>query len=68
MDLTIHTDNTTQHDLFGLFPGASGGRALRDTYRLYLYLNHRFPRSYANTKVVKRAADFRNHIASIVLK
>ena len=32
MDLTIHIDNTTQHDLFGLFPGAPGGRALRDTY------------------------------------
>ena len=31
MDLTIHIDNTTQHDLFGLFPGAPGGRALRDT-------------------------------------
>jgi hypothetical protein len=32
MDLTIHTDTLTQHDLFGLFPGAPGGRALRDTY------------------------------------
>ena len=30
MDLTIHTDTATQHDLFGLFPGAPGGRALRD--------------------------------------
>ena len=32
MDLMIHTDSVTQHDLFGLFPGAPGGRALRDTY------------------------------------
>jgi hypothetical protein len=37
MDLSIYHDDFTQHDLFGLFPGASGGRALRDTYgRVYL--------------------------------
>ena len=28
----MHVDDGTQHDLFGLFPGAPGGRALRDTY------------------------------------
>lgn len=32
MDLSIYQDDFTQHDLFGLFPGAPGGRALRDTY------------------------------------
>src|SRR5262245_64379088 len=32
MDLSIYDKDFTQHDLFGLFPGASGGRALRDTY------------------------------------
>jgi hypothetical protein len=32
MDLSITTTDGTQHDLFGLFPGAPGGRALRDTY------------------------------------
>ena len=37
MDLSIYTKDFTQHDLFGLFPGAPGGRALRDTYgRVYL--------------------------------
>jgi hypothetical protein len=32
MDLSIYAKDFTQHDLFDLFPGASGGRALRDTY------------------------------------
>ena len=32
MDLSISTKGFTQHDLFGLFPGALGGRTLRDTY------------------------------------
>ena len=32
MDLSISTTDGTQHDLFGLFPGAPGGRALRDSY------------------------------------
>jgi hypothetical protein len=32
MDMSIYTKDFTQHDLFGLFPGAPGGRALRDTY------------------------------------
>ena len=32
MDLSISTKDFTQHDLFGLFPGAPGGRALRDSY------------------------------------
>jgi hypothetical protein len=32
MDLSIYAKDFTQHDLFGLFPGAIGGRALRDTY------------------------------------
>ena len=32
MDLSIYHKDFTQHDLFGLFPGAPGGRALRDTY------------------------------------
>jgi hypothetical protein len=32
MDLSIYSEDFTQHDLFGLFPGASGYRALRDTY------------------------------------
>ena len=37
MDLSIYHDDFIQHDLFGLFPGAAGGRALRDTYgRVYL--------------------------------
>jgi hypothetical protein len=37
MDLSIYSKDFTQHDLFGLFPGAAGGRALRDTYgRVYL--------------------------------
>jgi hypothetical protein len=37
MDLSIYSKDFTQHDLFGLFPGAPGGRALRDTYgRVYL--------------------------------
>lgn len=37
MDLSIYTKDFTQHDLFGLFPGAAGGRALRDTHgRVYL--------------------------------
>ncbi len=37
MDLSITSGDSTQHDLFGLFPGALGGRALRDTYgREYL--------------------------------
>jgi hypothetical protein len=37
MDLSIYTKDFTQHDLFGLFSGAPGGRALRDTYgRVYL--------------------------------
>ena len=33
MDMSIYHEDFTQHDLFGLFSGASGGRALRDTYR-----------------------------------
>src|SRR5215212_10902661 len=32
MDMSIYHNDFTQHDLFGLFPGAPGGRALRDTY------------------------------------
>ena len=32
MDLSIYAEGFTQHDLFGLFPGAPGGRTLRDTY------------------------------------
>jgi hypothetical protein len=37
MDLSIYAKDFTQHDLFGLFPSAPGGRALRDTYgREYL--------------------------------
>src|ERR1700709_1589787 len=37
MDLSMYYDDFTQRDLFGLFPGAAGGRALRDTYgREYL--------------------------------
>ena len=32
MDLSIYADDFTQHDLFGLFHGAPGGRALRDMY------------------------------------
>jgi len=32
IDLSIYHEDFTQHDLFGLFPGAPGGRALRDTY------------------------------------
>jgi hypothetical protein len=32
MDLSIYAEDFTQHDLFGLFPGAPGGRTLRDTY------------------------------------
>ena len=37
MDLSIYAKDFTQHDLFGLFPGAAGGRALRDSYgRVYL--------------------------------
>ncbi len=32
MDLSIYAQDFTQHDLFGRFPGAPGGRALRDTY------------------------------------
>ena len=37
MDLSVYAKDFTQHDLFGLFPGAPGGRALRDTYgRIYL--------------------------------
>jgi hypothetical protein len=32
MDLSIYSDDFTQHDLFGLFPGSLGGRTLRDTY------------------------------------
>ena len=35
MDLRVYTKDFTQHDLFGLFPGATGGRALRDTYGRY---------------------------------
>jgi hypothetical protein len=37
MDLSIYDRDFTQHDLFGLFKGAPGGRALRDLYgRVYL--------------------------------
>ena len=37
MDLSIYARDFTQHDLFGRFPGAPGGRALRDQYgRAYL--------------------------------
>src|SRR5262245_3969708 len=37
MDLSIYAEDFTQHDRFGLFPGALGGRALRDMYgRMYL--------------------------------
>ena len=37
MDMSIYSEESIQHDLFGLFPGAPGGRALRDTYgREYL--------------------------------
>lgn len=38
MDLSYAVDDaTTQNDLFGLFPGAPGGRATRDRYgRLHL--------------------------------
>jgi hypothetical protein len=32
MDMSIYHPDFTQHDLFGLFPGAPGGRALRDRY------------------------------------
>ena len=32
MDFSTYQKDFTQHDLFGLFPGAPGGRALRDTY------------------------------------
>jgi hypothetical protein len=37
MDLSIYAKDFTQHDLFGRFPGAPGGRALRDMYgRMHL--------------------------------
>jgi hypothetical protein len=32
VDLSVYSEDSIQHDLFGLFPGAPGGRALRDTY------------------------------------
>ena len=32
MDMSVSLENCIQHDLFGLFPGTPGGRALRDTY------------------------------------
>jgi hypothetical protein len=32
MDMSLYHKDFTQHDLFGLFPGAPGGRALRDMY------------------------------------
>jgi len=32
MDMSIYLENYIQHDIFGLFPGAPGGRALRDRY------------------------------------
>jgi hypothetical protein len=32
MDMSVYYSDFTQHDLFALFPGAPGGRALRDTY------------------------------------
>jgi hypothetical protein len=32
MDMSISSEDSIQHDLFGLFPGALGGRALRDIY------------------------------------
>ena len=32
MDLSVYSEDSIQHDLFGLFPGAPGGRALRDMY------------------------------------
>ena len=32
MDMSVYSEDNIQHDLFGLFPGAPGGRALRDTY------------------------------------
>ncbi len=32
MDMSLYSDDFTQHDLFGRFPGAPGGRALRDSY------------------------------------
>ena len=32
MDMSVYSEESIQHDIFGLFPGAPGGRALRDTY------------------------------------
>jgi hypothetical protein len=32
MDMSMYEKHSIQHDLFGLFPGAAGRRALRDTY------------------------------------
>ena len=32
MDMSVYLEDSIQHDLFGLFPGAPGGRALRDRY------------------------------------
>jgi len=37
MDLSIYHDDFTQHDIFGLFPGAPGGRTCRGAHgRVYL--------------------------------
>ena len=32
MDMSIYSKQSIQRDIFGLFPGAPGGRALRDRY------------------------------------
>jgi hypothetical protein len=32
MDMSMYDEGFIQHDLFGLFPGAPGGRTLRDIY------------------------------------
>ena len=32
MDMSVYLEKSIQHDLFGLFPGAPGGRALRERH------------------------------------
>jgi hypothetical protein len=61
MDVTIHTDIVTQHDLFGLFPSAPGGRALRDTYgRDYL---HTIASTGGRTTLERYGMEYRRQLA-----
>jgi hypothetical protein len=62
MDMSIYDRDFTQHDLFGFFPGAPGGRALRDLYgRDYL---HTIAARGGRTTLARYGKDYLRELAS----